>query len=66
MRRGSREFADRVQYLEDNVLVSDYQALPAFVKSIVADVISVGTAGQPRSPTEPKLMPCASAQLFAI
>ena len=60
MRRRARAPADCDQFLEDNVLASNYQAVPAFVKSIVADVIAVGTAGQPRSPTEPKLMPCPS------
>ena len=47
------------QFLEDNVLASNFQALPSFVRSIVADVVAVGTGGQPRSTTEPKLMPCA-------
>jgi len=36
--------------------------VPAYVKGIVADVIATGfTGGQPRSATEPKLMPCASS-----
>jgi len=49
-------------FLEDNVLATDYQAVPAYVKGIVADVIATGfTGGQPRSATEPKLMPYVCA-----